>query len=567
MTLRARIYLLVALAALPAFSLLAFAHYRSLQIQTAEAEQQALRTTWLVSAELEQVFRGVENLLRAAAQTPMVRQLDNVQCTEYLSRLEGISGSAGWILAVDARGTVRCGRNAAAISVADRDYFIAALKTDELAVGTYTIGRASGTAVLPLAIRLQTAEGPGVLAIGLRLDWMRTHFADRFSRLPPNSSLTIADRNGIMLVRLPNSDRVGQALTHYEFVVHATGPGTFRSTAENNADGIARFLGYTPLESPPRGVAIAVGYPQGAALAEVRAGALLNYALFALVTILAAFAAFWGGRAFIRRPMDEILVTLDRWRGRDLTARIGNSNGPSEFSRLGQAFNSMAEELTAALRHKDVLLRELSHRVMNSLQTISALLRLESRSIQDPAAATQFERAIRRLDAVALAYRRMQASDGIEVVEFSALLTELCDSLSSAMLEKSCVVKADHALLSPKVAIGLSLIVNELVTNAVKHGASGIAPIVVEFRTSEDRCRLAVTSAGALPAGFKPESKGFGMKMISSIAKDLNGEFKVSSRDGTSEFAVTFPPMDPAVNAAEQAGGTAAGERAEPRSR
>ncbi len=322
-----------------------------------------------------------------------------------------------------------------------------------------------------------------------------------------------------------------------------------------------------PLSFPPRGVAIAVGYPQEAALAAVRAGAMLNYALFGLVAMLAAIAAFWGGRAFIRRPMDEILATLERWRARDLTARIGTSNGRSEFNRLGQAFNSMAEELAAALKHKDVLLRELSHRVMNSLQAISGLLRTESRSIQDPSAAAQFEQAIGRLDAVALAYRSMQASDGVEVVDFSALLTELCDNLSSAMMHKPCVVKAEQALVPPKTAIALSLIVNELVTNAIKHGANGSEPIVVEFRASANRCRLAVQSAGDLPPGFNARSKGFGMRMISSMARELRGEIEVASRDGTSEFAVTFPPPDPQGEAVAQAGGAAARDKSVPGSR
>lgn len=313
MTLRARIYLLVALALAPAFALLIFDHHQSVQRQEADAEQQALRSTWLVSAELDQVFNGIETLLRAAAQTPIVSAFRNPECTDYLARLEQVIPSAGSILAFDAQGRMRCGRSNLVGTVADRDYFRDAIKADGLVVGTYTIGRASAVPILPLALRTQTSEGPGVVAVGLRLDWLRAHFAERFANLPPNSSLTIVDRNSVMLVRLPNPDREGKPLpSHYRHVVNAPAPGTFRSAADQNADGIARFLGFTPLDSPPQGVAIAVGHPEDLALAKVRASAMRNYVLLGLVALLAFLAAAVGERFFIRRPMTELLGTIAR---------------------------------------------------------------------------------------------------------------------------------------------------------------------------------------------------------------------------------------------------------------
>lgn len=543
MTLTARIYLLVALAVMPAFALLAFDHYRGLRYQETEVEQHALRSTSLVSAELDQVFRGFQSLMSAAAQTPMVSNYQTPDCTEYLERLEQVSVGVDWIIAADNRGTVRCGRSR--VTVADQNHFVAALKTDELVIGTYSTGSASKIPILPLAIRIQTAEGPGVLVAGVRLDWIRELFAERFSQLPPKSSLTIVDRNGIILVRLPNFDREGKPLVNYEHVAAAPQPGTFRSTAEKNADGIARFLGFFPLDSPPRGIAIAVGYPQESALAEVRASAVRNYLLFGLVAILAIVASALGARAFIRQPMSELLTTIKRWRSQDLTARVVHTTGRSEFDQLGRAFNSMADELETALKYKDVLLRELNHRVMNTLQTISALFHLQSKSARDPSAAALFEQAIRRLDAVALAYRRMQAIGGFETVEFASYLAELCHELESSMMNKLCVVKADPRLLPAKQVITLSLIVNELVTNAIKHGTHGDDPIVVEFSSAANHCFLAVRNKGILPKAFEVAAKGFGMKMISSMVSQLDGQLEITCVDGTTEFAVTFQPSAP----------------------
>lgn len=547
-----RIYLLIALAVMPAFALLAYDHARSLQREAAAAEQQALQSSLLVSAELDQIFKGLFALLLAAAEAPMVRTLEAPICTEYLRRLESINPSAGWIVAADGQGTIRCGRPGVTGSIADRDYFSGALNTNGPAIGSYSIGNVSGVPILPLAHQFETSEGPGVLVVGVRLDWMRRLFADRFSQLPPNSSLTIVDRNGIILVRLPNSAREGQPLSNYQYVVDAPAPGIFRSTAEKNADGIARFLGFAPLDSPPRGVAVAVGFPQNAVLADVRRAAMLNYLLLSLVTILAVAAAVLVGRAFIRRPMKQLLDTVETWGKQDLSARVKPGRGRSEFDQLGRAFNSMADELEAALKHKDILLRELSHRVMNSLQRVSALFRLEAKSFEGPDARARFEHAISRLDAIALVYRRMQTSDGVEAIEFSGFLTELCRDLGVST-DTACVVDAVEQLLPPKQAVSLALIVNELVTNAIKYGEERGDPVVVAFWTTPGQCHLSVRNSGNMPTNAEPKSTGFGRKMIASMVSQLDGELEIKSSGGATEVGVTFPRGPSASVTAEAA--------------
>ena len=86
------------------------------------------------------------------------------------------------------------------------------------------------------------------------------------------------------------------------------------------------------------------------------------------------------------------------------------------------------------------------------------------------------------------------------------------------------------------------MIVNELVTNAVKHGGRN-TPVEVKFGRSADGCRLAVRNAGALPAGYNPaRGPGFGMQMVNSLVDQLGGRLDVSSMAGEIEFAITFAP-------------------------
>jgi two-component sensor histidine kinase len=106
-------------------------------------------------------------------------------------------------------------------------------------------------------------------------------------------------------------------------------------------------------------------------------------------------------------------------------------------------------------------------------------------------------------------------------------------------------VEADPILLSPTQAMPLALVVNELVTNAIKHG--GPEPsITVKLGRSSDGCRLAVRNRGDLPANYKPDAtRGFGMRMVRTTVSQLNGHLEAASMAGETEFAVTFQPSIP----------------------
>jgi two-component sensor histidine kinase len=97
--------------------------------------------------------------------------------------------------------------------------------------------------------------------------------------------------------------------------------------------------------------------------------------------------------------------------------------------------------------------------------------------VKDGDARRQFDQAVTRINSVALAYRRLHAAQGVEVVDFSTLVQELCADLQASMLPKGAplAVNADPVLLIPEQAMPLALVVNELVTNAIKHGGDDAA--------------------------------------------------------------------------------------------
>ena len=228
MTLMGRTYLLVALAVAPAFALLIFNHRVALQQQEADAEAQALRSAQLVSGELNEILEGVRSLLGAAAQSPVVQSFQEPACTEYLHRLERISPNSGAIAAFDETGLTRCG-GTAGVNVADRAYFQSALASKGLVIGEYTVGRASGVPVLPLALRFQMPDGAaGVIVAGLRLDWLWEHHS------PPKPSRRESRQRRTQLnlryVRLSRTD----ALTPSCTVQKTSEKDAFRATSSRS---------------------------------------------------------------------------------------------------------------------------------------------------------------------------------------------------------------------------------------------------------------------------------------------------------------------------------------------
>jgi two-component sensor histidine kinase len=184
-----------------------------------------------------------------------------------------------------------------------------------------------------------------------------------------------------------------------------------------------------------------------------------------------------------------------------------------------------------AVGHATLMAREIDHRVMNSLQFVSSTLALQSMAPDiDEAAAEQLQMAANRVAAVGQVHRNFYA-DGSDETPCVAFLQRLCRELSE-ILGRTIEVSGDEANVPTAQVQSIGLIVNELVTNAAKHGAGKISVI---HTVEDDRRLLSVCDEGAgLPAGFDPAaSKSLGMKVLMSLVRKLRGQLTVGHGDGT----------------------------------
>jgi two-component sensor histidine kinase len=197
----------------------------------------------------------------------------------------------------------------------------------------------------------------------------------------------------------------------------------------------------------------------------------------------------------------------------------------------------MVDEKEAALRRTELMAKEIDHRVMNNLQLVSSLLNMQSRGMGSSEAAEQLALASHRVTAIAQVHRHIYQSDGIDKASCKGYLERLCADLSSTLQSAesdAIVVVSDDVELPTEQIVPLGLIVNELVTNSVKQGASRITISLI--REAPEGYALTVTDDGTgLPADFDPASTpGFGMKMLSALAGQLGGELRFGGASSAS---------------------------------
>jgi PAS domain S-box-containing protein len=227
----------------------------------------------------------------------------------------------------------------------------------------------------------------------------------------------------------------------------------------------------------------------------------------------------------------------------------------SERKQVEAQRDATLDELKAALAEKDVLVREIYHRVKNNVQALIYLMDMQADYIPDQEARQMIRELQERARAMAIAHEKLYQSQNLTEVDFGAYLSDLVDSLSRAFgAERPIVWRIDveDVSLSVDTAIPCGLIVSELLTNALKYAFPGGQPRVergetecrinVAFRAEGERFTLLVADNGiGLPPGLDwSANKTLGMQLINVLARhQLGGEVEVDGQAGTS-FKITF---------------------------
>jgi two-component sensor histidine kinase len=221
------------------------------------------------------------------------------------------------------------------------------------------------------------------------------------------------------------------------------------------------------------------------------------------------------------------------------------SIGEDFFSLLGSAFQQARakqrlevakaqaeEELRHSNARLETLLKEVNHRVANSLQLVSAFVHMQSAALPDEVAKNALNDVQRRIQAIAQVHRRLYTGDSVDTVALddylAALVAELQETWSTPAAPRVLTLASEPIRMKTDRAVSLGVIVNELVSNACKYAypANGAGEVRIALtRDGEDRFVLKVEDDGCgIEADAKPKGTGLGTKVIRAMAKSLHAQ-------------------------------------------
>lgn len=395
-----------------------------------------------------------------------------------------------------------------------RDFFRVHLEPGSgLHVGLPVEDEATGRSGFVLSRRLEGSDGRffGAASIILNLDYFTNFYRSINLRYDP--VVTLFRRPGReVLVQVRSDGRPEEAVLPFD-----AGTGTMPDMMLHAVDDIGNLP-----------VAVSIAIP-AASLWRVWREGILAYAL-TLGTALTALGLVVASA--LRQTREDRLYreTLER----HVAVRT--------------------RDLRQANRQLEVLFREVQHRVRNNLQVITSLLRLQAARTADPAVRASLRQSVERIQAMGLVHRLLYGTDEPTDLDFPTYLNLLADHLSAihGMRERVAIrIRATSAHLDLDVAIPLCLIVNEVLSNALRHAFVGKkGTILVEFRVEEaegageGRWRLGVTDDGTgLPPGLDWRREGgLGFQIVRTLATSIGGEaaFESGSGGGT-RFTLVFP--------------------------
>jgi light-regulated signal transduction histidine kinase (bacteriophytochrome) len=231
-----------------------------------------------------------------------------------------------------------------------------------------------------------------------------------------------------------------------------------------------------------------------------------------------------------------------------LTRILFEARQTHRMRELTRELKATVEDKERLLIQKGHLLKEVNHRIQNSLQLVSAFLSMQAKASGDEAVSKHLAEAQKRLSAVALVHRRLYSDDNVQAVDLGRYLEDLCEELKTSMgneWAKDLTLDLASVLIPADNAVNVGLVLTELLINATKYaygGASG--PISVSLEQVRNRFRLIVADQGPGKSGSR---EGFGTRMLNAMVGSLSGSIEEASNKPGLRVMITAPMSMPAA--------------------
>lgn len=204
------------------------------------------------------------------------------------------------------------------------------------------------------------------------------------------------------------------------------------------------------------------------------------------------------------------------------------------------------DQLEASLKEKEILLREIHHRVKNNLQIIMSLLNLQSSYSQEASSKKVFRESINRIRSMALIHEKLYQTTNMSQINFGNYIFDLVNHLRSTYISSGHSINIEYEVedftLNMDPSITLGLIVNEVISNSLKHAFPDTGGTIrVKANAENETIFINISDDGVgLPNDMDiAASDSLGLQLIHSLSQQINAEYNIKNRNGTS-FSLTF---------------------------
>ena len=327
-----RLMLLVLVCLVPTVTLGIFVQLDERAERKAQLSELVLRQAELLNGDIVSITQGARSLLFTAAEFGTVRELDR-NCGPRLLAIKRNLPTYAFLAVIDGNGDLVCAStpDLAPAAAAPPDWVLDALRADRFGVGRYSTAAGLEGAFVPFFLPVEGENGQrGVLVAALDLPWLACHLLELKTvdaRLPHDSVLSVADRDGVILARNPrNDDFVGKRFPPAALkLTKAPLSGVVRLAS---VDGTTRLVGYVPPTHSGSGLMVAAGFFEPDLMGNVNRASVIGTLLLATATLAAFVLTLLAGRRFIGRPTAQLVDAAQRWRRGELATPRRHAGRP-----------------------------------------------------------------------------------------------------------------------------------------------------------------------------------------------------------------------------------------------
>ena len=570
-SLKARLALIVSMVLIPALAYAGWLAFEAYADRRAERERLMATTLQVIATYEAEFFQRTRQLLQGLATNPELAAADRAACTALLAQVRERSADILDLVVLGPDGRQRCSTwPTPGPGLASPELVARIERGEAFAVNGLSRPRADGGDAIVAAVPvLAAADGTfeGVLAATTSLTGL-WRAVDGLG-LPVGAVVYLLDGHG-RLLGLPDGrhDDGGALGTALLAGWREWGGGTLAAAAP---DGLQRD--YQLADVGAGSLFIVAGLPAVSRFGWLQRELVIGVFAPTLMLALAMITIWIASDYLVIRHVRTLAAAARAYSRGELELSLDLASAPSELRELAEILMRMAGrvrrrelELEASLAEKDLLLREVHHRVKNNLQIVTSLLNLRAQRLHSRAARDEVRQAQMRVAAMTLVHRRLYEDDDIRTIDLGGLLEDLCRLIDEASDPRHAPVElevvAETVQAPPDQAIPLALLVTEAVSNAFKHAfpTEVAGRIEVSLTRAGQLAMLTISDDGVGLAGGA-DAGGMGVTLMRMLAKQAGGNLMLVEAHGTRielEFPVAAGPAAPSGETAPPATRSAA---------